>query len=202
MIGHSYRIEQLTSLACPSQMLESSPSSSKIDLTESLWTPLLQHYSLALQLRGRFTPDTITAYISLDSIPLPLGLIPGVGVILYRFQLRQSRSGNLYCVHTPISALEMTTVNEQQVRKKTDGSPGVCLTQGFDSMTTTSIISLVEAQLQGQLSRRVVYLRAVVVSVQKIVIELNCCSCQGIVLQGQCASACVRGRRALKTEAR
>ena len=183
-------------------MSESPPSSSQVDLLDSLWTPLLQHYSLALQIHDRFTPDTISAYISLDGIPLPLGLIPGVGVVLYRFQLRQSRSGNLYCTHTAMSTLELTTIDEQRVLQKSDNPSRVRLTQGLDSLTTTSITTLVQAQLEGQLSRRVVCLRATVVSVQKVTIQLNCSTCQGTVLRGQCASACSQGRRTLMVEAR
>lgn len=209
VLCRSFRIDHLSSGAQPSS---SSSSSSSPTPSSSLFSPYLSSYITAVQVQSTTHPDTIMVYFKLRQFPMPLGLLPGAKVAFHKFHLKQTQSGNPFALHCSSSSFEVislpptsTSPAGSNTERKRDHDSLLVMRDPSPAMLNlpvTPLISLISALLRGELSRRVVAVRAVVVSVQQVSLQLVCQACGTVVVGGVCATHCLVRRHLLKQEAR
>ena len=63
---------------------------------------------IALMLQSMLSADTLTAYFEFrQSVPLPLGILPGSVITLHNLKLKMSRTGNYYCSSFALSSIQV-----------------------------------------------------------------------------------------------
>lgn len=170
----------------------------RINVTSLPTTPSAPPPVLCFKLRSTTTPDSITVYYKWPNLKsLPLGLIPGSLVTFYSVNLNTSKSGNIYCSNSPSSSLSVHSVDAVD-SQGVPGGPSVAMT----ALPTVLLSDMMQSLLQGCLSRRVVCVRARVVSVLKLCLSYKCRGCQCVLVNGQCMVACLQKRPFLTADGR
>lgn len=207
VISRSYRIDHKTlawsypsSLLAPVLPADPSPTLSPAVTTK-------QCKILALTIQSLHSPDTIMAYCEYkDAVPLPIGLIPGAVITLDNFKLKTSKSGNSYCTNFAMSSVHVNSVSavvDHVIDHTSTGSTSQCwvLPQHF-GLPVTLMSELMQALIDGTLSRGVVCVRPSHVTVQRLCMEYKCRGCQCVIANGRCSVACLRHRPVLEVTAR
>lgn len=218
MLCRSFRIDQspsaqpapsFASLPPPSSSANSSSLTPHSTPSSSLFSPYLSSYITAVQVQSTTHPDTIMVYFSLRQFPIQLGLLPGAEVAFHKFQLVRTNLGNPYAKYCSSSSVELVSLSISPtgnggVGREDHNSLPVMREPSPEmlNLPVTPLISLINALLRGELSRRVVAVRAEVVSVQQVSLQLVCQSCGAVVVGGSCAAHCLIRSHLLKQEAR
>ncbi len=150
---------------------------------------------LFFRIQSTSTPDSITVYYKCPVLKtLPIGLVPGSLVSFYSFDLKTSKSGNAYCTNSSSSSVSVHSV------EAVERVSGVSLAMA--KLPTVLLHELMQSLLKGCLSKRVVCLRARVVSVLKVCLNYRCQGCQCVLVNGQCMVACLQRRPFLAADGR
>lgn len=152
IVEHSFRLDQYHGTL-------SSSNSHTTDISSTLYhKDFNPHYNLALLLKNGL--HTITVYIHLSKIPIPLGLLPGTTIKCIKFQVMLSRRGNPYCLFCVASAIVPHN-------KAITSNPPLQLTSLY--------------QLRQTLPNNIVLIQGYIVSVQHVTISLMCSTCHTLI---------------------
>lgn len=202
VVEHSYRIDCDTTRL--SSWEPSTPLVSPSAAPTAASGPVLRHI-VALRIRGLHSPDTVMAYLKFNSRELlSLGLLPGAVVSFHSFSLKSSRAGNTYCINNSSSSITVESLagvsntNSPLLQLQTGPTP----TPEMLNLPVSSLYDLTQALLQGRLSRRVVCVKARVMSVQQASVQFKCQSCQCVAVDGHCMSACLLKKPVLVADTR
>ena len=199
VVSHGYRIDQFS--IDPDQ--PSSSSSFSNTLSTALSSSSLSPYVVSVQVRSTAYPDTIAVYCNLKQFPLNIGLIPGVEAAFYKFEFKQTHSGNPFTHQCPLSSIKILSFPSSVTRSQEERGHSSCsISSEMLTLGLTPLGSLMTKLLSGELSRRVVAVRAEVISVQQVSLILVCQFCGVHVVGGACVAHCVQKRHVLKQEAR
>ena len=199
MLSHTLKTNQY------SDDSRSSSSSSSLSLSSSLTSPSLSPYTDAVQVRSVAYPDTITVYFDLKQQPVPVGLIPGAKVVFYKFEFKQTQSGNCYvhqCSSSSLQLLSFPSSSSSTIMGGHGEREDHVVSPEMLRLPVTCFNMLISKLMSGKLSRRIVAVRAVLRSVQQASLMLACQTCAQPVVDGACAPYCTMNRHALKQEAR
>ncbi len=165
---------------------------------------------LALTIQSVRSPDTIVAYCEFrESIPLPIGLVPGAKVTLNSFQLKTSKSGNAYLTNFALSSIDidgMSNVEQVYDNACIGGGTGVrggaLILPCVLGLPVRLLGEMMMSLVGGALPRAAVCVRVSHVTVHRLAMEYKCLGCQCTITNGRCMAACVRRRPKLDISAR
>ena len=200
VVEHSYRIDYDALVATRQASLDQSSAG---HTTTAAHTNAAMRHIIALCIRGLHCPNTVMVYCKYKlNEPLPLGLLPGAVVTLHSFALKSSRSGNIYCTNSPCSSISIETMQGVGVDSSLIHRDQATPTVEMANLPVSNLYDLTQSLLQGRLSRRVVSVKATIMSVQQASVQFQCQGCQCTVVDGNCMAGCLVKKSVLKAEGR
>ena len=157
--------------------------------------PVYNTHELELQVVDLVSPDVITVFCNLKSIPQPTWLVPMTRVTFNKFLLTKSlQYDNVYCTHTPMSTMMPASLpGAEEVASSLhlrSNVPVVYISQLFqDVLTLRAHQSCIE-------------LRGNILSTLHLSLKFQCDSCNQVVVNGQCREGCPSAKKTVREDAK